>query len=191
MTEAFDDRPAENIQRGTIFALIAVPAGVILFVVLWNLGFVASIVGFAVAWGASKLYRIGAGGVIGRAGAIRIAVITIATLLLALFAGVVSDFAKAYPEGPVGIMTPEFWETFWAYFPALIGFYGTQIVIALAFGVFGCFSILRGAFVATRPSAPPTPMEPLSRRTRSPSRAFSTRSRERRAARSLSPARAR
>ena len=163
MTEAFDDREPENIQRGTIFALLAVPAGVILFVILWNLGFVASIVGFAVAWGASKLYRIGAGGVIGRAGAIRIAVITIVTLLLALFAGIVSDFANASPDGSglVAVTTPEFWTSFWAYFPDLIGFYGTQILIALAFGVFGCFSILRGAFVASRPQQAQSPMQPL------------------------------
>ena len=46
--------PEENVVRGTLFALLAIPAGVIVFVFIWNLGFIASIVGAVIIlliWG--------------------------------------------------------------------------------------------------------------------------------------------
>jgi hypothetical protein len=41
--------PSENVQRGVIFALIALPVGVVAWDILWSFGFVASIVAFGVA----------------------------------------------------------------------------------------------------------------------------------------------
>jgi hypothetical protein len=162
MTEAFEDRAPENIQRGTIFALAAVPLGVILYVVLWNFNVLASIVGFAVAWAALKLYQRGSGAPLSRAGAIRIAIITIGTMLLAVLAGLVSTVATSYSDSPfVYVLTPEFWDLFSAALPLLVSTYTLDIVLAVVFGLFGCFSILRNAFVATSPARPRMPMEPL------------------------------
>ena len=43
-------QPPENVLRGFLLALLALPAGVIVFTLIWNLGFIASIVGFGVAF---------------------------------------------------------------------------------------------------------------------------------------------
>ncbi|MES1169149.1 MAG: hypothetical protein ABUL47_00505, partial [Leifsonia sp.] len=65
--------PSENLQRGVIFALIALPAGVIAWDLLWSFGFIASIVSFGIAYLAARLYRFGSGGRISRSGAIAVA----------------------------------------------------------------------------------------------------------------------
>jgi hypothetical protein len=151
------DAPPENVQRGVAFALIVVPLGIVAWDLLWNIGFVASIVAFGVAWGALRLYRIGSNGVFGRSGAIAVAVITIATLVLSYISGFAVEGVGAYANA-VGSSVPEalvdgrFWGiVFQVMFSdnAL-----TSLLLAAAFGALGCFTLLRGAFRATRPAAP-------------------------------------
>src|SRR3954451_23687257 len=95
--------PAENVPRGPIFPLLITPAGVIVWTVIWAIGFIASIVALGVAIGALALYRLGSGGRISRTGAIRVTVITIITLLLSFVVGIVSDapaaFSRALDQG--------------------------------------------------------------------------------------------
>ena len=161
--------PIANVARGTLFALLAVPAGVIVWVVLWNFGFIASIVAFAVSYLAMFLYRFGSGGFVGTAGAIRITVITVGTLLLAFFGGVVSDvlgfWSGATGESPVsGLVSPDFWAGFQAILAqdGVAAGYLPDFGLALLFGALGCFSVIRGAFrsARTQPAdaafAPPT-----------------------------------
>jgi len=156
--------PIANVARGTLFALLAVPAGVIVWVVLWNFGFIASIVAFAVSYLAMFLYRFGSGGFVGTAGAIRITVITVGTLLLAFFGGVVSDVLGVWTaetgEGVLaGLVSPDFWTAFQQII-ALDGVaasYLPDFGLALLFGALGCFGLLRRAFRSTAPAAPVAP----------------------------------
>ena len=161
--------PVVNVARGTLFALLAVPAGVIVWVVLWNFGFIASIVAFAVAYLAMFLYRFGSGGFIGTAGAIRITVITVGTLLLAFFGGIVSDVLKVWSdvtgESVVsGIVSPDFWAGFQAIIAedGVASGYLPDFCLALLFGALGCFTVIRSAFRSGRTEpvdaafAPPT-----------------------------------
>lgn len=140
--------PSENVQRGTLLALLIVPAGIIAWVLLWSVGFIASIVAFGVAIGAMWLYRLGSGGRISRTGAIRITVITIVTLLLAFVAGMITDqlaaFTRAFQAG-------RFLEFFVINIQLNAGAYAIPFLMALGFGALGCFSILRNAFQQTRP----------------------------------------
>ena len=143
--------PAENVPRGTIFALIAIPAGVVVWCVLWRFGFVASIVALGVAYATVSLYRFGSGGRISRPGAIRIAVITIGTLLLAFFAGLVIDALPPYSlqfgvTWIEALTSPTFWNIFGHTVSVNLGSYAISFLIALAFGALGCFSVLRRAF---------------------------------------------
>lgn len=176
--EPADRPPAENIARGTLFALVAVPAGVIVWVVLWNFGFIASIVGFGVAYAAMFLYRFGSGGVLSRTGAVRVAIVTIGTLLLAFFAGVVSDVlgvwtAETGESAVSSLVSPDFWTAF----QSIIGMDGVaasylpDFGLALLFGLVGCFGLLRRAFRSTAaasvapaspssPAVPPLPRQP-------------------------------
>jgi hypothetical protein len=150
-------QPIENVQRGTVFALLIVPAGIIVWVILWQIGFIASIVAFGVALGAMRLYRFGSGGPVSRTGAIRITIITVATLVLSFFAGLVANLLPAYANhyhvNPIeAITSPQFWNIFVSSTtnPDNFGSLGVSFLLALVFGALGCFSVLRTAFVQTR-----------------------------------------
>ncbi|HEY4224836.1 MAG TPA: hypothetical protein VGM70_03395 [Pseudolysinimonas sp.] len=161
--------PSENLQRGVIFALIALPVGVVAWDILWGIGFVASIVAFGVAYFASRLYRFGSGGRVSRNGAIAIAVITIGTLVIAFISGFAVDIVGEYSRVtgasiPESLVSGRFWGIVFASMTtgqALI-----SLLLAALFGALGCFSILRSAFRQTRPvpdpNAAPTIVDPNS-----------------------------
>ncbi|HWH25091.1 MAG TPA: hypothetical protein VNT53_00390 [Pseudolysinimonas sp.] len=151
--------PTENVPRGTILALIVIPLGIVVWVALWSVGFIASLVAFGVAWGAVRLYRLGSGGRVSRTGAIRVTIITIATMLLAFFAGVVWDNI-----GVMGAIIDR--GQFGEYLVVATMANGVSFLIALAFGALGCFGVLRAAFAQSRPAptmapaVPPAPQPP-------------------------------
>lgn len=164
----FDDRPVENIPRGTIFTLIVIPLGIIAWVLLWNIGFIASIVSYGVAFLAVFLYQKGSGGPVSRTGAIRVTIVVIVTVLLSLFAGIVSDIANflAKADGTdafTAFMGPDFWATVQLNLSdsEVIQSYLPQIGIALAFAALGCYSTLRRAFRATSAAAVAAAPAPL------------------------------
>jgi len=145
--------PSENFQRGVIFALVAVPAGVIAWDIIWSVGFIASIVGFGVAWFAVRLYRFGSGGRISRNGAIAVTVITVVTLLLAFISGYVIDMVVQFTQAtggsiPEGLVDSRVWS--FAFQNMVSGQAIVSLLLAALFGVLGCFSILRGAFRQAR-----------------------------------------
>jgi len=126
-------------------------------------------VAFGVALLAMYLYRSGSGGAIGRSGAVRVTAVTIVTLLLAFFAGVVSDVLEVWTldtgEGATtALLSSDFWPGF-GYVMGLDGAvssYGKDAGLALLLGALGCFSTLRGRSAprtcrARRPAAHRTP----------------------------------
>ncbi len=154
--------PVENVGRGTLAALLAIPVGVIVWVLIWSIGFIASVVSFGVAILAMFLYRLGAGGTIGRAGAVRVTIITLVTIGLSIFAGLVADVAIGIGQvaqvSPFEALNfPQFWEVYSQYVADNTESLTPSILISIAFGILGCFSVLRGAFKATAaPAAPAT-----------------------------------
>jgi hypothetical protein len=95
--------PPENKTRGTLLALLAIPAGVIVWSIIWAIGFISGWVPLGVALIALALYRKGSGGRIGYDAAIRLSVILLVTMFLALAAGIMvsapSYFATAVQRG--------------------------------------------------------------------------------------------
>lgn len=162
--------PIEDVNRGTVLALLAIPAGIIAFVIIWNFGFIASIVSLGVAYLAMFLYQRGSGGTIGRAGAVRVAIITIVTVGLSIFAGIVSSVAIGFGEvagiSPfAAVADPQFGTIFSATMAdsEVQGELAKSVLIALAFGALGCFGVLRAAFRATAaPQSPPVGETPAS-----------------------------
>jgi hypothetical protein len=165
----FDREP--NVQQGTVFALAAIPAGIVVYVLLYQFGFVASIVGFGVAWLATLLYRIGSGQDLDRTGAVRVAVVTLVTIVLAITAGIIWNVTDLWSadEGSTAfaaLFVSDFWDYLvydlsdWEYFSQ----YVPDILIGLTFGIIGCFSTLRAAFGRPRRVAPrvadPAPSAP-------------------------------
>lgn len=152
--------PRENVGRGTLVALATVPVGVVAWVVLWGFGFIASLVAFGVAVLALWLYTWGAGS-ISRKGAMVVLGITVITLLLAFFSGIVLDAARGFGEGSGlgawgAFRHPDFWPAFWEVWPDAAPEYMPDFAWAAAFGALGSFRTLRAAFAATavRPAQP-------------------------------------
>lgn len=154
----------ENVRRGTLVALATIPAGVAVWLVVWGFGFIASIIGAAVAVVAVRLYLWGAGR-ISRVGAVIVVAITVATLLLAFFAGIVLDAAQAFGDisglGAWGAFTHDgFWPMFWEVAPDAFPEYVPDFLWAIGFGALGSFSTLRGVFAATGAAVPAAPSAP-------------------------------
>lgn len=159
--------PVEDVNRGTVVALLTIPAGVIVWTLVWSIGFIASIITFGVAILATFLYRLGSGGTISRAGAIRITIITLVTVALSIIAGLVADVAIGISQvanvSPIeALSNPAFGEVFATYLSTGGGNLYFSLIIAVVFGILGCFSILRGAFAATAApaAAQPDPQAP-------------------------------
>jgi hypothetical protein len=147
--------PPENVQRGTLLALLVIPAGIVVWVILWGFGFIASLVAFGIAIGALWLYRFGSDGRISRAGAVRVTLVTVVALILAFVAGLVSEVLPMYAnqrnlDFVSALTSGEFWSFFNNAVANNFGDVAVQFVIALAFGALGCFSVLRTAFRQTR-----------------------------------------
>jgi len=162
--------PPENVLRGFLLALLALPAGVLVFTLIWNLGFIASIVGFGVAFVAFFLYRLGSGGRISMKGAAIITAITLGTLIISFIFANVSDIATVYAQ-TFGIswfqvmLSADFLSLALGllFAPENIGSLAGSAALTLLFGALGCFAVLRGAFKEARAaSAPPTaPFPPI------------------------------
>jgi len=153
MSAYHPDAPVEDVNRGTVVALLAIPVGVIAWVLIWSFGFIASIISFGVAYIAMFLYRLGSGGAIGRAGAVRVTIITLATLALSIFAGLVwsvaTDIGQITHTSTIFALTdPSFWERFQDSMANAGGALWGNIGLAALFGILGCFGVLRSAFSA-------------------------------------------
>ena len=156
MTSYTTPVPEENVTRGTLLALLVIPLGVIVWTIIWNVGFIASIVSFGVAVLAVFLYRRGSGGTISRGGAIRVILIVIVTVALSLFVGVVSEVAIALGDvagiSPIDALTaPQFWPVFNQILaePDVQKELLPAIGLGILFAALGCFSTLRRAFKGT------------------------------------------
>ena len=62
------DAGPERVLRGILFSLLIIPAGVLAWAIIWQLGFMSAIVAFGVAVGGAWLYRFGSGGRMGVVG---------------------------------------------------------------------------------------------------------------------------
>lgn len=160
--------PVEDVNRGTVVALLTVPAGVIVWVLIWSVGFILSAVTYGVALLAMFLYTRGSGGAIGRVGAVRVTIITLATVVLSIFAGIVSDVALAISRvaniSPIeALNVPQFNSVLTNYLTdgEAVGSWLPSVLIGIAFAILGCYGILRNAFRATAtPKAMPWPAQP-------------------------------
>ena len=136
--------PVEQVGRGILFSLLAIVLGIVLTVIVWQFGFVASITSFAMAWAAVWLYNKGAGAP-PRKGTGGLIVVILAGAVLCLVAAIVSDafmvFSHEYPGAPMGDLLAaslsvlgegDVWSA-----------YGGTIVMFLVFAGLGIFSTLR------------------------------------------------
>ena len=148
----------EDLVRGTLFSLVAIPGGVILWLILWNMGFIASIVGFLVAAGAARMYVAGSGGGLSRRGVWVIAAVTLATVLVSFLGSIWVDIASAMAVSPLAqLVDPQAWDLFVLNVtanPEFLELYAGDFAMALLFSALGCFFTLRRLSTQTRNVAP-------------------------------------
>jgi hypothetical protein len=144
---AVEPLPQERALRGLLFTLPVIPVGFIAWVLLWQLGFIASIVAFGVAMATVFLYRKGSGGRVGPAGLGVIAAVTLVTLALSFLGGMAYDLAQFMSlPFPGALVDGEFWDTFWLNVFGngdLWAQYLPDLLFALLFAVLGTFSVFR------------------------------------------------
>ena len=165
MTSPEPASPPENVQRGVALALIVLPAGIVVWDLLWTFGLIASIVAVGVSWGALTLYRLGSNGVVSRTGAIAALVITAVTMVLAYISGFAVELMPSYLDVTGRTVADALVDgRFWGQVFRAIADprFTLQLLIAIAFTALGCVRILVAAFRRTRPSAaiaPPAPAQ--------------------------------
>jgi hypothetical protein len=155
MTAPRPQAQPENVIGGGLFALLAIPVGVIALTLLWSIGFVASIVGFLVAFCAVWLYRRGSGGVISRVGAWTITAIVVFAIAFGLWIAMVVDYARGIGHLD-NLGDPTFWPQFNHDFPDNVNTNILAIVLVFVFGALGSFRILGRAFATARQTPNPS-----------------------------------
>lgn len=86
----------DNVSKGLLFALLSIPIAVVGWLILWQLGFIASIVPLASAAAAVWLYKKGAGTENTKPGAAGLLGIIVVGVVLAFLSGIVADAWAAY-----------------------------------------------------------------------------------------------
>jgi len=133
----------EFVPRGLLFALVAVLGGIVLTVVVWRLGFVASLTSFALAAGAVFLYAKGAGAA-PRKGLVPLIVLILAGVVASFFAVIASDAWDAYDA----FVLPGT-ESRWTFISEnvfrgeVLRSYGKDMAMFGLFAALGIFSIMR------------------------------------------------
>lgn len=99
----------ENVGRGLLFSLLAIVLGAVLAALIFQLGFIASITSFAMAWAAGWLYTKGAGAPPKKGVAPLIAVIVvgvIVSLFVILGWALYGEIAAEFPGAGFGEIMP-------------------------------------------------------------------------------------
>lgn len=142
----------ENVGRGVLFSLAAIPLGVAAAVAIWQLGFIASITSFLIAAAAVWLYTRGAG-TGPRAGLVPLIAVILVGVVASFLAVVVSDMVQFYnsPEGArLGWPSATSFVINNLFTSTVLGSYGTDMAMFGVFAALGIFGTLRRLLAANR-----------------------------------------
>lgn len=143
-------------KSGALYAINGLVLGVVAWIIIWQMGIMASIVSFGMAWAILWFYTKGAGGFDRKSAYIVIAFI-VAGIILCILSGIASDLVKAIMKdsqeardaGVVRLLTNP---NFWGYFvtnlfggDGLIVGYTTDILWSIALAGAGVFQTIYGA----------------------------------------------
>lgn len=150
-TDPNQPAPIEKVGVGLALSGVGVLAGIVLTVVIWQFGFIASITSFAMAWACVWLYTRGAGAPPKRGVPGLIAIIlggAVLSMICAIGSDAVAYSMTVYPGTPVGDLIGyglQYGTNFsvWAE-------YGFNIFLFFLFAGLGIFSTLRGLGQARR-----------------------------------------
>lgn len=139
--------PTERAIRGVLLSLLVIPTGATVWVILWNMGFIASLASFAIAWGAVQLYRIGSGSRVTRATFWALLGVIVAAVAIAFFAGLANDLISTmHLTWTQAVTGSAFWPVYWDNIftnPDMWASYAGDIAMTLVFTALGCFGTIR------------------------------------------------
>lgn len=158
--------PVENVGRGAAFALLAIPAAIIVFAVIAGLfqiisGIVAIVVPYIAAW----LYKKGAGAPLTRAGWGPFILVSAAAVVIGTFTGIVAATYAGY-LGDGGLLSESFLTTLGYQFTRYFGDTIIPILIGLGLGGVGIAGVIQterkkaAAEAAAEASASAVPVAP-------------------------------
>ncbi len=180
MTEHYAQpaQPIENVGRGATFALLAIPAAIIIFAVVGGmLGLVSGFAAIAIPYIAQWLYTKGAGAPLGKAGWAPFVGIASLAVFIGTFVGIIGGFYHSFTRvgGDGGIFGGAFFTTVRNHLTNNIEDTAFPILIGLGLGTAGIVGVLQGRKVkpsnstrapferpaaSTAPPAPPAPPVP-------------------------------
>ncbi|KQO97420.1 hypothetical protein [Leifsonia sp. Leaf264] len=153
---ARQERLTGKVVRGVLLSLLIIPLGIVAWVLLWNYGFITSVVAFAISWGAVLLYRLGSRARVTTGALWSLITVIAVTLALAFLGGVASDIITALGLEPLAAVTSM---DFWSAFVSVLGTaelwqdYGINLAVSVLFAGLGCFSVLKSLRPETKPRA--------------------------------------
>jgi hypothetical protein len=151
--------PKPNILRGVLYSLLVIPAGVAAWLLLWQYGFIASVVAWGIAWGAAWLYSWGSGREVTKEAAPYIIAVILISVILAFFSGMVSDIWGAYTTelgGKEGFFSEDFLATVWSnliWWDYLSG-YMMDLLISIVFAALGAGGIIYNLYTSDQTKKP-------------------------------------
>ena len=146
----------ENVGRGTLFALLAIPVAVAAFVIISGIfGLITGIVAIAIPYVSNWLYTKGAGAPLSRAGWAGYIGVTAAAIVLGVFAGIAASAWYVFSSvgGDGGILSSAFWTTVRYQFTTGLSDNITPILFGLGLGIVGIVSVVRGRAFGNRAAA--------------------------------------
>ncbi len=139
--------PTENVARGALVTLLAIPVAIIAFVIVGAIfGGVSGIAAIIVPYIAGFLYRVGAGAPLSRAGWGPFVGISAVAVLVGTFAGITAAAWRVFTSvgGDNALGNPAFWHTVGNQFTVDLGDNAVPILIGLVLGAVGIVTVIRG-----------------------------------------------
>lgn len=147
--------PLENVGRGAAFALLSIPAAIIIFAVVAGVfQIISGIAAVVIPYIASWLYKKGAGGPLTRAGWAPFIGISAAAIVLGTLTGIIAATYAGY-LGNGGPFSAAFLRTLSSQFTTNLGDNVLPLLIGLGLGAVGIIGVVRGP--RTRPGTQPAP----------------------------------
>jgi hypothetical protein len=156
----------ENRALGAILALIATLPGILIWVVIWNFGFLAGVGSLVSAVLAGSVYAGASGGRIGKGGRWIVIGILFAGFVASVYFGLATDYIRAgMRQSGLGafdvLSAPGFWPAFHADFVSIAEAESPDIFGAFILGTFATVFTLRPIFKSATAAYPEPPISQL------------------------------
>lgn len=143
--------------KGLALASLVIPIGIVLWVVLWNMGFMASLVAFVIAYGAVWLYKTQTNGEITKPAAVALLGLIVLGVFLSFVSGMIADGWSAYSSeiSNPALLSADFWQFIVGNLSdgAIWQAYSSDLIIAIVFALIGSGYELYRLFVPEKKPA--------------------------------------